>query len=344
MRRRLWSLQRQADFVSKLGELLQHGYTLAHAVYFLMHQSTRKQQQEMNKALDLLKKGHPLHFVLTQLNFHPVLVSYIYYGEHYGDIARSLKEGGQYWKKRTEDFSKIKKLFTYPIFLFFIVSSVFIILQNMLLPRFTELFSTMDVQSNLFLYFVLLAADFLPIAPIILLFILLLFLFLKQYWFSRKLTPLEQKKWLLKTPIFGSFLRLYDTHFFCSQFSGLLSGGLSVNASIKLFAQNQQQPFYQSLCKWMEMELLEGKPLHELFEQTSYFERNMAIVVADGQKYGRLDQELHHYSQFLLEQMEERIHTFMRIIQPLLFSLIGLLIISIYLAVLLPMFSLLEGF
>lgn len=33
----------------------------------------------------------------------------------------------------------------------------------------------------------------------------------------------------------------------------------------------------------------------------------------------------------------------LKIIQPLMFSLIGLLIVSIYLAVLLPMFSLLEG-
>ncbi|MDQ7860798.1 type II secretion system F family protein [Peribacillus frigoritolerans] len=60
-------------------------------------------------------------------------------------------------------------------------------------------------------------------------------------------------------------------------------------------------------------------------------------------KYGRLDAELFHYSRFILEKIEERMNAILKIIQPLMFSLIGLLIVSIYLAVLLPMFSLLEG-
>ena len=60
-------------------------------------------------------------------------------------------------------------------------------------------------------------------------------------------------------------------------------------------------------------------------------------------KYGRLDAELFHYSRYLLEKIEEKMSLFMRIIQPLLFSLIGLLVVSVYLAILLPMFSLMEG-
>jgi competence protein ComGB len=138
-------------------------------------------------------------------------------------------------------------------------------------------------------------------------------------------------------------VRLFETHFFASQISGLLSGGLSINESIKLFAQNQRQPFYQKLCEQMKNELLEGKQLDVIFQQFPYFEKNLPIVTANGQKYGRLDAELFHYSRYLLEKIEEKMSMILRIIQPLLFSIIGLLIVSIYLAVLLPMFSLLDG-
>ncbi|HWL26297.1 MAG TPA: type II secretion system F family protein, partial [Ureibacillus sp.] len=75
----------------------------------------------------------------------------------------------------------------------------------------------------------------------------------------------------------------------------------------------------------------------------SYFEKNLYIVIANGQKYGRLDEELFHYSRLLLARIEEKTSMIMRIIQPMLFSFIGLLIVSIYLAVLLPMFSLLNS-
>ena len=148
---------------------------------------------------------------------------------------------------------------------------------------------------------------------------------------------------ILKIPVVGMFTRLYDTHFFASQFSGLLSGGFSINETIKLFAQNQRQPFYQKLCEQVKYDLLEGKQLEVIFQQLHYFEKNLSIVMANGQKYGRLDAELLHYSRYLLEKIEERMSVMMRVLQPLLFSFIGMLIVSIYLAVLLPMFSLLDG-
>ena len=147
----------------------------------------------------------------------------------------------------------------------------------------------------------------------------------------------------MKLPLAGAFIRLYETYFFASQFSGLLAGGLSINESIQLFSLNQQQPFYQKLCAIIKDDLTEGRPLDVILQELPYFEGNLPFVAANGQKYGRLDSELHHYSQFLLETIEERMNAIMKVIQPLLFSLIGLLIVSIYLAVLLPMFSLLDG-
>ena len=88
---------------------------------------------------------------------------------------------------------------------------------------------------------------------------------------------------------------------------------------------------------------MEGRSLETIFQEQPYFDKNLSIIAANGQKYGRLDSELLHYSRFLLEKIEERMNTIMKVIQPLLFSIIGLLIISIYMAVLLPMFSLLDG-
>lgn len=342
MRKTNWKVTEQAIFLIKLGELLKNGYSLSDAIRFLLFQEPKKKQADLLQALQSFKAGHSLHYVLVEMNFHPQLVSYIYYGERYGELSHALTEGGQYWKKRTEDLEKIKKLLVYPMFLIFFVGSVFVILQSVLLPKFEILFSTMDVEQTFFLKFVLAASVILPKLPLIFLFLLLCIILFKRYWFNR-LCPLTQRTLILKIPVVGMLVRLYETHFFTSQFSGLLSGGLSINESIKLFSQNQQQPFYQKLCERMKHDLVEGKQLEVIFQQVGYFEKNLATVTANGQKYGRLDAELYHYSRYLLEKIEEKMNVIMKIIQPLLFSLVGLLIVSIYLAVLLPMFSLLDG-
>ncbi|MGE7601239.1 competence type IV pilus assembly protein ComGB [Peribacillus sp. NPDC097675] len=337
-----WTLKEQAVFIAKLGELLAHGYPLAEAIHFLEFQESKKKSGDFNRAIEDLRSGHPLHQVLTNLKFHPELVSFIFYGEQYGDLDRALKEGGLYWKKRTEDTEKVKKLMVYPIFLFFFVSIVFYVLQSVLLPKFQTIFFTMNVKQNLILNLLAASSGILPTIPFILLVLLLFCYLFKQFWFD-KLCPLRQRRLLLKIPLAGPFFKLYETYFFASQFSGLLAGGLSINQSIKLFSINQQQPFYQKLCSIIKDDLMEGRSLEVIFQEQPYFDKNLSIITANGQKYGRLDSELLHYSRFLLEKIEERMNTIMKIIQPLLFSLIGLLIISIYLAVLLPMFSLLDG-
>ena len=335
-------MKEQAVFITKLGELLAHGYPLAEAIHFLEFQESKKKAGDFNQAIQDLRSGHPLHQVLTNLTFHPELVSFIFYGEQYGDLDRALKEGGDYWKKRTEDTEKVKKLMIYPIFLFFFVSIVFYVLQSVLLPKFQTIFQTMNVKQNMILNVLAASSVILPLIPFILLGMLLIFYLFKQFWFD-KLCPLRQRRLLMKIPLAGPFIKLYETYFFASQFSGLLAGGLSINESIKLFSVNQQQPFYQKLCSIIKDDLMEGRSLETIFQEQPYFDKNLSIIAANGQKYGRLDSELLHYSRFLLEKIEERMNTIMKVIQPLLFSIIGLLIISIYMAVLLPMFSLLDG-
>lgn len=341
MKRSKWKGMEQARFLIKLGELLENGYPLSHAIQFLMLQESRKKAADLNDALLKLREGHPLHAVLASINFHPQLVSYIYYGEKHGHIEQALMEGGGFWQKRTEDLERMKKLLIYPLFLFFFVANIFIVLQETLLPKFQMLFESMEVKQNIFLTVVLAVSKILPAIPVILAVSLMFIFFGRKYWFSR-MCPLKRRKILHKIPFIGRFLKLYDTQFFSSQLSGLLSGGLSINESIRLFSESSQ-PFYQKLCCLIKQELTEGKSLEDIFQEIPYFEKHLSVIMAHGQKYGTLDSELFHYSRYVLSAIEEKTGAAIRIIQPLLFSIVGLLIVSIYLAVLMPMFSLLGG-
>ncbi|WP_090989184.1 competence type IV pilus assembly protein ComGB [Bacillus sp. OV322] len=342
MKRSKWNMKEQALLLSRLGDLLENGYPLSQALHFLKLQETKKKTADLENALLSLRDGNPLHSVLSELRFHPQLISYIFYAEHYGQLAKALKDAGSYWQKRAQDMEKIKNLLFYPIFLLVFAGNVFYVLQKVLIPKFQVLFQSMDAKENVFMNLVLSFTKILKEVPWILGILLFCILLLRQFWF-RKLCPLKQRSLLLRIPIAGSFIRLFETHFFASQFSGLLSGGLSINESITLFSRNQQQPFYNKLCTRIREELTEGKSLEKIIGEMPYFEKHLGIITANGQKHGRLDQELFHYSSYLLKKIEERMAMIVRIIQPLLFSIIGLLVVSIYLAVLMPMFSLLDG-
>lgn len=73
-----------------------------------------------------------------------------------------------------------------------------------------------------------------------------------------------------------------------------------------------------------------------------YYEQELALVIRHGQSNGELAKELSHYGEFIFQTMEERIEMSMKFIQPILLSFVGILVICMYLAILLPMFSMMS--
>ena len=67
------------------------------------------------------------------------------------------------------------------------------------------------------------------------------------------------------------------------------------------------------------------------------------MIIKHGQENGKLEQELLFFSQHCVVNMEEQIEKCIKMIQPVLYLFIGFLVVSMYLAILLPMFNLLDG-
>lgn len=67
------------------------------------------------------------------------------------------------------------------------------------------------------------------------------------------------------------------------------------------------------------------------------------MVVRHGQENGKLEQELFFYAQHCIELVEELIEKTLKAIQPGLYTIIGFLVVAMYLAILLPMFHLMDG-
>ncbi len=128
------------------------------------------------------------------------------------------------------------------------------------------------------------------------------------------------------------------------QLSYLLNGGLSISEALSLFEKNEKQPFYSVLGKAVKLKLREGNKLEDILVSFPFFDRELSNIIRHGQKNGRLDQELTFFSRHCLHKIEEKTEKLLKIIQPVLYMFIGFLIVSMYLAVLLPMFHLLEGF
>ncbi|QCJ43456.1 type II secretion system F family protein [Bacillus sp. S3] len=342
MKPRKWPMNEQASFLKRTGELLARGYPIAEAIESIALQLPSKRKEELNGCLIELKNGTPFHDVLNNLGFHKDLIGYVYFAEQHGSFADALLEGSELALLKDKDVRKLLKLLQYPILLMFITGLLFIFIENTLLPRFTTLFSSLGLEANFFTKVIYAFDQYFPI--VIGAVLVLLFLTAVYYFFVfRKLSILQQRSQLVRIPIAGRVLKLLFTHYFSIQLSFLLSGGISVSEALILFEKNGRQPFYSRVAEEIKIKLVTGEKLESILAAFSFFEKEFPMIIKHGQENGKLEQELLFFSKHCVTNMEEMIEKSLKTIQPLLYLFIGFLVVSMYLAILLPMFHLLDG-
>ncbi|MFS0780938.1 competence type IV pilus assembly protein ComGB [Bacillus sp. 1P06AnD] len=336
-----WKRREQSAFILKLGELLYAGYHLSDALVFLQSQESKPRKQAITEGLNMLKGGQTLYEVLAYLGFHAQLLQFVYYAEYYGDVPKALMDGGAFWEKRGKDREQFFKIMIYPFMLILMTVVIGIMLQGMLLPKFEELYSSMNLEPTFFMKNILFLSAVSTYIPYVCLMLAAACILLRQTWY-KTLTAEKKKQFLLRFPVLGSYLRMYDTYFISYQLSALLTGGLSINDSIQLFSQHNQQAFFQAVCKRIHRDLSSGDSLPVVFGRLPYFEQHLSEVMENGQKNGKLDMELYQYSKMVIARLEMKIGALIKLIQPTLFISVGLVVVSIYLSVLLPMFSMMD--
>lgn len=342
MKRHKWSVNEQANFLRRTGELLARGYPIALAIESIALQLSSKRKEELNDCLEGLKKGQPFHEALNNLGFQKDLIGYVYFAEQHGCFTDALLEGSNLALLKDKDLRKLLKLLQYPAVLIFITGFLFFFVENTLLPRFTTLFSSLGLEANFFMNVIYAFERYFPFVISVLLVILCLGAVYYVLIF-RKLSVLKQRAHLVRIPIVGRILKLLFTHYFSIQLSFLLSGGLSVSEALLLFEENLKHPFYSQLAIAIKYKLITGERLETILATMSFFEKEFPMIVKHGQENGKLEQELLFFSKHCITNMEEIIEKKLSTIQPILYIFIGFLVVSMYLAILLPMFHLLDG-
>ncbi|MFD2446045.1 competence type IV pilus assembly protein ComGB [Bacillus sp. CGMCC 1.16607] len=342
MMRKKWTLLEQGLFLKKTGELLERGYSFSEAVESLLYQIPLKRHSEMKICLEGLKAGHPLYSVLAELKFQKDIIGYIYFADKHGGMLEAIAEASKMILKKHLHFQKLQKAFFYPTLLFMMTILLFVFVEKTLLPQYFTLYDSMGLEVNLFTKLVASLGKMLP-KFLILLFLFIIILILGYFTYFSKLPILVQRKYLLKIPFLGATLRLLQTQYLSLQLGYLLTGGLSVYEALQLFENAPKNVFYREIGLYITEKLKRGEDFPNILMQLSLFEYELPFVFKHGQSNGKLDQELLFFSNNCLKKLEEKMEKLLKLIQPILYGIIGILVISMYLSIMLPMFRMLDG-
>ncbi|WP_226793395.1 competence type IV pilus assembly protein ComGB [Bacillus sp. B1-b2] len=337
-----WSLMEQSQFLKCLGELLDRGYSVAEAVQSATYYMPPKRVEDIKACYGSLKGGDSFFDNLTRLNFDQQVISFVFFAEKHGGFSSAFQDASKMIQNKYETVGNMKKLLSYPLFLLFFTFILLFFVQSILIPRFNSIFASMDLESNFFMKIVQVFHFLLPFCFFCIL-ICFLLIILYYYLHFQKLAVMKRINLLVGLPVIGSYVMQYYSYIFTLQLSYLLASGFSMYESLLFFQENKQQRLYAEVGATIIFQLRKGVKLEKALNSVEFLDKELSRIIQHGQENGKLDQELYYYGSHCLKQMEENLSKTMKMIQPALYTFIGVLIISIYLSVLLPMFQLLNG-
>lgn len=159
---------------------------------------------------------------------------------------------------------------------------------------------------------------------------------------KRQLGGQAWRPYLLTIPGLGPCLRCASSARFAAALSLCLRAGLNIQSSLTLSAQATGDPYLQELMPEARRAIEGGSTLAEGLKQIGYFSPLFLEMVASGEEVGRTDQLLRWLADTLEKDLEQELHTFASLLEPLMLLAVGIVVGVLVIATATPMLSLVQ--
>lgn len=291
-----------------------------------------------------LEKGQPFYttFAKYPKYFSAVFVNLIKAGELSGNLEKVFSELSVSLQKEQDLRNEIKAALIYPSLLVVVSLLVVFFLVSFALPRIAKIFLTGDMKPPVFSQIVFgvanfLNANFLPIlAFLIIVVVSLIMLFKKSVAFRRFFQRLVRR-----APLVGPVLKTIAIQRFSTTFASLLASGLPILDAIEITADAVgDEELKASLIRVSREGIAKGLTVGDAFRRETIFPKTVVNLIAISEKSGHIENILFTLGEFYESEIKFSIKTLVSFLEPVLLLFLGLVVGTIALAVIVPVYQL----
>jgi type IV pilus assembly protein PilC len=276
----------------------------------------------------------------AQGGFPLVYTTTLLAGERSGNLEEVLQRYLDFQRVSLTFRKKLKASLIYPALLVVIVIALFIFLITFVVPRFAQLYEQLDTQLPALTTFLLSLGQSAQRYGIYFAAAVALAGFLFYRWTKTDAGATAVDKVRISLPIFGAVWLKYQVGLFSRTLSTLLTGGLPLVPSLETAARSiDSKQVANAVLRSVET-VREGKGLARSLEQTKAFPELAIEMVEVGESTGALPQMLNSVAEFFEEDVQTNLTAAMSLIEPLILIVMGIVVVTILIALYLPIFSL----
>jgi type IV pilus assembly protein PilC len=274
--------------------------------------------------------------------FDNLFTNMIAAGEAGGILDTILQRLSTYIEKNVKLKSQVKSAMIYPIAVLSVAAIVVAVILWKVIPTFSALFISLGATLPLPTRITVAMSNFLvDYIVYIVIGIIVAVVAIKQYYATYKGRRVIDAI-MLKAPVLGMLLRKIAVARFCRTLSTLTSSGVAIMEGLDITARTAGNSIIEDAILKVRKAVEEGKTISEPLRDTGVFPSMVCQMLSVGEGTGALDTMLAKIADFYEDEVDTAVAGMMKLLEPIIITILGVVIGFIVVAMYMPMFSLIS--
>jgi general secretion pathway protein F len=257
-------------------------------------------------------------------------------GEHIGQLSGVLSRLADYVERRNALVQKVRLAFTYPAIVTAVAFAIVIFLLTYVVPQIVSVFANTRQQLPLLTIAMLALSDLVRHWGWLLA-LLLVLAFVGVRWALRNPElKMRWHTWKLGAPIYGRFERSLETSRFASTLAITISSGVPMLRALQTSRDTLSNIALRAQVEAATASVREGVGLARALSSHPYFPPMLIHMIRAGEVTGELPAMLNRAAHMQEQDLERRALTIAGLLEPVLILAMGVVVLLIVLAVLMP--------
>ncbi len=339
--------KREIDaFTRQLGNLLAAGVPMSRALSILSREAARMAPKKLWATIhDQVSGGMALADALSlhPRAFSPIYVAMVRAGETGGFLDIVLDQIATFRGREADLKGRVKGALVYPIILAVLAAGIMVFLLTFFIPRFSQMFAEFGGSLPALTRAIVTASEIL----VKYWFFMVLGVALAIFGIQRMLTKEEGRRTMealfLRTPLFGTGVARFALVRFCRMLGTLVGAGVPLISSLRVAKEAiGNQVLADTVTDSIE-NVQKGQPLaHSLENCRVLFPPAVIEMISVAEESGRLDQELTRLASAYEDELDRHLKMMVTLLEPALLFVMAVLVGTVVIGMLLPIFNLQE--
>jgi type IV pilus assembly protein PilC len=336
--------QDKINFARNLGSMISAGLPMSRALNVMERQTSNK---EMKKVLISLQKnineGKTLNESMSQHKkvFSQLFISMVSAGEQSGTIAESLKIVANQMDKNYSLQKRVRGAMMYPAVIVVAMILIGILMLTYVVPTLMKTFTDLKLDLPASTKFILWISELIQNQGLMILLVIIVLTVLLKIWSKQKNGKNIIHYAILKIPIIGNIIKEVNTARTARTLASLLNSGVDMVESVKITRDVVQNVHYKAILETAGETIKKGDPISKVFaENSKLYPVFLGEMMSVGEETGKIGEMLLGVAVYYEDDVDQKTKDMSTVIEPFLIVFIGAVVGFFAVAMISPMYSL----